>query len=58
MCYKIKTTHVGRYTVVPAAAVVAPAESLAVEVVLSKADALPKPSELRDRFLVTPPLPA
>ena len=51
-CYKIKTTHVDRYAVLPGAAVIAAGDSAEVEIVLIKKDSLPDPDSLEDRFLI------
>ena len=52
VCYKIKTTHVERYAVLPGAAVIAANDSADVEIVLIKKDTLPEEGTLEDRFLI------
>ena len=43
VCYKIRTTNVKRYLVLPGAGVIAAGDSAEVEVVLLKKDSLPEP---------------
>jgi hypothetical protein len=51
-CYKIKTTCVARYAVLPGQAVIPANMSVTVEIVLIKMEELPDPGSLRDRFLI------
>jgi hypothetical protein len=51
-CYKIKTTCVARYAVLPGQAVIPANMSVTVEIVLIKTEELPDPGSLRDRFLI------
>ena len=51
-CYKIKTTCVGRYAVLPGQALIPAGQSVEVEIVLLKMDELPEPASLKDRFLI------
>eukprot|EP01049_Picozoa_sp_SAG25_P027489 SAG25_NODE_14339_length_256_cov_0.656051_1_plen_85_part_11 len=52
VCYKIKTTCVARYAVLPGQAVIPANMSVTVEIVLIKMKELPDPGSLRDRFLI------
>ena len=52
VCYKIKTTRVSRYAVLPGQALIPARGEAVVEIVLIKMDALPAADELNDRFLV------
>ena len=51
-CYKIKTTKVTRYAVLPGQALIPAGATAEVEIVLIKMDELPTKDDLRDRFLI------
>ena len=51
-CYKIKTTCVARYAVLPGQALIPAGATAEVEIVLIKMDELPGKNDLRDRFLI------
>eukprot|EP01043_Picozoa_sp_COSAG02_P056420 COSAG02_NODE_6686_length_3420_cov_4.155074_2_plen_398_part_00 len=51
-CYKIKTTNLMRYAVLPGQALIPAGATAEVEIVLRKMPELPRKSDLGDRFLI------
>ena len=51
-CFKIRTTKVTRYVVLPRQALIPAGATAEVEIVLIKSATLPDPDKLEDRFLI------